>query len=250
MLTLRTQEHGRFVDFVLRISFAVPEALGWDPTVTLRRPRGDGQPVQYDIDVVDQETNTKRKFRTKRIISSIAADTLRGRGTRVWEVKELDSKGKEKDGKTCVLKDAWVDDDRQREGAILKAIRDAAEKKPGTKPKIWLKAVNRFLLTTVAYGDVHINDEVDKTRPWTMPPILDTLKLKATPESKEHSRVQSHLAPVGGIALNPGSQQPETQHFAMKSHHRIVFEEVGNTIREVQSLRLAFIYLRQAVLGG
>lgn len=233
------------VDFVLRVSFADLDALGWDLTVTLLEPRGAGLPVQYDIVVRDQKMTTKRTFRTKRMISSIAADTLRGRGTRVWEVTEVDDKGKEKGNGTYVLKDVWVDDDRQREGDILQAIRDATKAKP--KPKKWLELVDQFLLTTVEYGDVRVDDEVDKTRHWAMPEISNMVKVKNEP--KEHARVKNHLAPVGGISLEPVSQQPVAQHFATKSHHRIVFKEVGKTIREVESLREAFMYIRQAVRG-
>lgn len=233
------------VDFVLRISFADPAAAGWDPSVTLIEPCVEGEPVQYDIVVRSQDTMAEKTFRTKRMISSIAADALRGRGTRVWEVVELDDDEEEIGDTTCALKDAWVDNDRTREGAILDAIRKSTKGKPDSRAL--LEGLNMFLLTTVAYGDVYLNDRVDTTRPWSIPAIVNLLSVKNEPE--EHGRVKSHLAPMGGIALEPVPHQPATQHFATKSHHRIVFEEVGMTIREVQSLREVFTYIHEAILG-
>ena len=66
------------------------------------------------------DDGTVRKYRTKRMISNIGADTLRGRGTRVWEAVELDGNDEEVEvATTCVLKDSWVDVDRSRGGKIL-----------------------------------------------------------------------------------------------------------------------------------
>ena len=103
------------VDFIFRISFATEQELGWDTSITLYRPRPLIAPneVQYDIKVRDDAKGTTRTFRTRRLISSIGADALRGRGTRVWEVVELKN-GKEGTSKH-VLKDAWVDVERERE---------------------------------------------------------------------------------------------------------------------------------------
>lgn len=213
--------------------------------MTLLGPYREGKPVQYDIIVRDQKTTTERTFRTKRMISSIAADTLRGRGTRVWEVMELDSRGKEKGGSTCVLKDVWVDDNREREGNILEAIKKSTEEK--SDPKEWLNGLKTLFLTTVVHGDVHVNSRVDKTRQWALPLILDLLPLKNDPE--EDTKGKGHLTPVGGMGMKSGSRQPAMQYFTTKCHHRIVFKEVGKTIREVGSLREAFTYIQQAVLG-
>lgn len=180
------------------------------------------------------------------MISNIGADTLRGRGTRVWEVIELDGNGKEKGSDTFALKDVWVDDERAREGDILKDIRTAAAK--SDKPKKALHAINTYFLTVVAYGDVHVQGEADKTRKWTMPACLELKKIKN--EQKEFGRVTSHLAPVGAISVERGSNQPVNQYFTTKCHHRIVFSEVGKTIQEVESLCVIFKCIASAAIGG
>ena len=44
-------------------------------------------------------------------------------------------------------------------------------------------------------------------------------------------------------------QQRKLAPFSTKTHHRVVFEEVGLTIREVNSLWKAFLYISQIVYG-
>lgn len=207
-------------------------------------PSSDGYegPPQFDI-VVRDEKETTTTFRTKRIISNIGADALRGRGTRVWEVIELDSRGKEKDVATCVLKDVWADDDRAREGKIMEDIKAAAQKQG---PEL-LELVDACFLTTITYGDVHVNGRKDKTRQWDLPANVELLEVKNDP--REFGRIASNLAPVGTIALEPGPGKAAIQYFATKTHHRIVFKEKGVTIRDVPSLHTVFRCLEQAVIG-
>lgn len=208
-------------------------------------PSSDGYegPPQYDIVVRDKEKETETTFRTKRIISNIGADTLRGRATRVWEVIELDFGGKEKDVATCVLKDAWVDDDRAREGKIMEDIKAAAQKQG---PE-FLELVDICFLTTITYGDVYVNGRSVKTRQRDIPANVALLGVNKNPG--EFNGVASNLAPVGTIASEPGPGKSAIQYFATKTHHRIVFKEMGVTIRDVPSLHTVFKCLEQAVIG-
>lgn len=176
------------------------------------------------------------------MISNIGADTLRGRGTRVWEVIELDNGGKEKGGRTFALKDVWIDDGRAREGDILEKIRHTVKDRSRV-----LDIVNTYFLTTFTHGDVFVGGDADKTRRWTMPTDSNVLEVKTTP--KEFGRIASNLAPVGAISVDPNSKMQALQSFSTKSHYRIVFNEVGKTIREVESLRTVFKCLTEAVVG-
>lgn len=174
------------------------------------------------------------------MISNIGADTLRGRGTRVWEVIELDNDGKEKEGRTFALKDVWIDHGRAREGDILEEIRATAN---GGERVI----VDTYFLTTLTHGDVFVGGDADKTRRWAMPAISNVLEVKTTP--KEFGHIASNLAPVGAISVDPNSKVQAAHYFSTKSHYRIVFNEVGKTIREVDSLCTVFECLRQVVVG-
>ena len=112
------------MDFISRIAYGTDHELGWDSSITLYEPSVASGTLQYDITVRQGDDGSAITYRTKRMISNIGADTLRGRGARVWEVAELDGNSEEKDsGLTCVLKDSWVDEDRRREGEILKQVR-------------------------------------------------------------------------------------------------------------------------------
>ena len=243
------------IDFIIRVSFAEAHALGWDPTITLCSPQ-DTKRLQYDIVVQDQDTRVERTFRTKRLISNIGAEVLRSRGTRVWEVVELTASGREKSGGTYVLRDAWVDVKRAREGQILRQIRDDARsrdasadsaKKKKTKRIQWLKEIDRYLLTPIIFGDVRVNDNPDVTRNWSLPVKPELVRV--TSEQPPVHRVTSNLAPVGGASLDLTQPSVPTQ-LTTKVHHRTVFKEVGKTIREVRSLREAYKYLFHAVGGA
>src|SRR5277367_399277 len=59
-----------------------------------------------------------RTFRTLRCIANYGAVGIRSRGTRVFEVTDVD-----KPGSIYVLKDVWIDEDRTPEGMTLLDIR-------------------------------------------------------------------------------------------------------------------------------
>lgn len=102
--------------------------LGWDDTIKLTKPldlkEANSEQPSWDITVRRQGTKECTVYRTKRVISNFAADAIRGRGTRVWEVVQLDEKQNEID-EVLVLKDSWIDADRLREGDILHKIHNS-----------------------------------------------------------------------------------------------------------------------------
>ena len=221
------------MDFILRVSFAGPVALGFDPTVTLLSSLQSNEQPQYDIVVRDSE-GSRRKFRTQKILSSIGAEALRGRGTRVWEVIEVDDSGKTKGG-PYALKDCWIQCDHQREGDIMRKIRAAAKEKQHSD------TIDAHLLTTVTHGDVHVSGTLDSTRAWDMPQSL---------KSEDPHIGGTNLTPDGRIALpcntRKGSSKPK---YVTRIHYRIVFKEVGKAIRDVRSLHFVFKYLSEILKG-
>ena len=148
--------------------FASSEKLGYDPTI---RPASDPTSRihnQYDIDVRHEDPDHKGQFttstyRTRRLLSNIGAQAIRGRGTRVWEVAKMvevvnadgTPAGRVPEDETAVLKDSWIDDSREREAVIMKNLIDSA---PAKQREILI----RHLLTVVCYGDVLIDNEKDR----------------------------------------------------------------------------------------
>ena len=88
-----------------------------------------------------------RIFRTVELLSSVGAEHLRGRGTRVWKVHEV--VGERLSEETYVLKDTWIDSDRMREGHIMAEIRNSATKKEK-------ELIEDALLTMEVHGDVYV----------------------------------------------------------------------------------------------
>ena len=178
---------------------------------------------------------------------------MRSRGTRVWEVIELDADGREQRG-AYVLKDAWVDVECAREGEIFRRIREDAKRRDASESADlanpdrvqWLKEIDRYFLTPLTYGDVYINDKPDKTRDWLIPEKVGLAQVIF--EEPSVRRVMSNLSPVGGVSLDR-TQLLVPKHLKTRAHHRTVFKGVGKTIREVHSLREAYKHLLQAVAG-
>ena len=66
-----------------------------------------------------------RTFVTHKVLADFAADSLLGRGSRVWR-----GHFEGEDDKEHVLKDVWVDTDRPREGDILRDLAHAFQLNP------------------------------------------------------------------------------------------------------------------------
>ncbi|EKM53990.1 uncharacterized protein PHACADRAFT_122666 [Phanerochaete carnosa HHB-10118-sp] len=227
----------KVIDFVLRISFARRDELGFDDTI-VRLPTLDscGGP-QYEILV------NKKWYRTQRLISNIGAEALRGRGTRVWEVRELDRRGGKEIGPRLVLKDSWVDADRDREATILENIRKSAT------TDVQREAFDTYLLHAKDSWDVRTaGNKVDSTRKVIcrrpLPPAMRAMAVKKYPD--EDKTVDVTLPPQGAIAGTP-SEGPGPVTFATKVHHRILFSDVGKTIMEAGTLGAAFQVLADVI---
>ena len=201
---------------------------------------------QYDISVRSIDTREVTWYRTERLVSNIGADAARGRGTRVWEVRKLDKKGKPIGGPR-VLKDCWIDHDRKREGTILAEIRASA------KTDAQKDALKEFFLTVECHGDVYIDNKSDNThtlirRDKPIPHDLGVYRLQLpSPESG----IDDQLLPVGSRPPVPQVADCEdTIDYDIKSHYRIVFEELGVLIDKLNSTFQIFKCLALAVFGS
>lgn len=228
------------MQFILRLVFATPEQLGWDETIRRIEPQ-NGLPIHYDI-----ELNGKW-YRTICLLSNVGAEALRGRGTRVWEVKEL-SEHNETVGPSLVLKDCWIDSTREPEGEILQAIRASAERRG---PR-YSSAINKYFMDTVDYGKVLVGGRPDHTlevmrRGKAFPGKLERLAVKADPT--EMKTVVSNL-PVAGATPAPRKQEEAPLQYSAKVHHRTLFKQVGKRLTSLTSLSKVFKHLASVVAGS
>ncbi|KAF9236967.1 hypothetical protein BU15DRAFT_63578 [Melanogaster broomeanus] len=123
-----------------------------------------------------------------------------------------------KEAKHVVIKDAWRDSDRKREDHILREILDDIERMGGD-----IAAAKQHFLTVLNQDDVKVEGVMDDTR--------QLLRGKVLPDSMScHSR----------------SGFPEIHH---KQHFRLVFEEIGQPIYALRSLRDVSGTLDYAVKG-
>lgn len=229
--------------------FAPLHELGYD--TTMRRVEvADGANAtrgpQYDIALFSSAKAAPVWFRTQKIISNIGAEPARGRGTRVWQVKELDKTGIPF-GRSKVLKDCWIDADRTREGVILEEIRQSAT--PGTPQR---QALDKYFLTVRCHGDVYIEQEQDHTftllrRKQEIPQDAGRYRLEVQPTQE---RFEDRLLPVGPLPLLQRTADGEQiVEYDDKAHCRIVFEEQGETIDKQTSASEVFRLLTATLKG-
>ena len=191
-------------------------------------------------------------FRTTELISSIGAEGVRSRGTRVWQAQQLDV-GKMQPTEV-VMKDYWVDSNRIREADIwLKMLEDA----PTAKAKNILR---RHLLTPLYWGDVVINGQQDTTHALRGLSALSACnEMKMVPLIRDSTATNDHntvmediaYAPRGSGAI-PQGPVPESRIVLLddKSHHRIVFKERGITIEHLTKVSEVLSAGMQALKGG
>lgn len=223
------------------------------------------QPVRYDIQVRDPTKTPQeplvKTYRTRRLISGLGALSPRSRGTRVWEVYELDGNGEvlrklDDEGKlvlaeTLVVKETWSDVDRLSEGEIIDAIRRKA---------IAVGKLDKFekhFMDTSRFGHVYIDDGPD-SRPDTTasfrqsrlsaPEIaldVETFLVSAKPRPNQ----RPHIMTVQGPVTTQQIKLPTYFRYPHKVHHRIAFTEVGQPVFQAQSLRKAYRCVGDVIKG-
>lgn len=223
--------------------FAEDHQLGFDDTIVPRPTLDSTGGVQYDIEV------NGTWYRTQRLVSSIGAETIRGRGTRVWEVKELDANKVEKSD-SSILKDSWGDEKRLREELVNKKIRDTKNLDDSQS-----EMLQQSLLTCLNSWDVTVETLWGRKPDSTRKVMLrgQDAKHRGTVNVKKNLDASKRVAPklpAKGTLSQGATIEPQHIRYGEKIHHRIVFAEVGITIQEVGSLYEAFQYLAQVALGA
>lgn len=239
--------------------FAEAHELGYDPTI--RPAKGLSRSTnQWDITVhygdnvdtsqpVDVSKFRMVVLRTEKLESSIGAEAMRSRGTRVWQARIIRPDGK-LDDKVSVIKDYWVDHDRLREAMIRQRILDDAETE---EEKATLE---KHLLTPVCSGDVIIDGQRDNTcsllRRGAEVPVGSLYPTHHVEKSSTGGTIPEDepYAPQGTSTIRAREERIEELILLNdKSHHRIVFAEVASTVEHVETVRGVFKVARQAITG-
>lgn len=211
-------------------------------------------PFQYDITVRDKDTEEDRVYRTEELISDVGADHIRGRGTRVWKVHEVLADGG-LSSNLRVLKDAWIDSDRMREGQIMDEILSSTD---DPEKKAQLEAI---LLTKETHGDVYVDGVADHTieGPSREKYIknnevnfsLKHVSPNASAETASRSTIVIDM-PVGS-RMEPPAPKPEEVadpvYYHSKYHYRIVFKEACSSLHNIVSLRDFVFMLMKTSIG-
>lgn len=237
------------MQFVLAFLYAPESAMGLEEEMTcIWDGRKTTQP-QYIMAVRSGASpHTIKRYQTIRLISGVGAEAIRGRGTRVWEVKEV-KKGKLV-GKPRVLKDSWIDSDRPREGVVIKSIFDDAAHLQKAKDRDLLR---KSLLKPIIAGDVWVGDDVDSTidgrqrTRWIDNPSskFRLLRPAMTYNTDSSTSAESTPPPAGPSRVPAGDHRGPADHdevaeepivYRSKTHYRIVFFEVCEVLHEIKSL--------------
>ncbi|KAG1771899.1 hypothetical protein EV702DRAFT_1033892 [Suillus placidus] len=207
---------------------ATMKGLGWDPTVERIR---DGKVFQYKFTIGDEV------FTTTREIATYGADSMVGRGTRVYEA--TDAKGKK-----VAIKDSWRESNRLSEGEILeKILASCAEKLQSEE----LADAKKHFVGIQLWEDVIIDDtrdetldpmvaeEHDHTWEWVsidLEPILSARPhLPSTGDVPDSGRLSAFLPTQLGIV-----RRHQTGIIPRRVHVRTVFKDVGVVVKDVASL--------------
>ncbi|KAG1809761.1 uncharacterized protein HD556DRAFT_1258978 [Suillus plorans] len=221
------------IDGVISLFYALGSAststslkgLGWDPTVE----RIDvGEKTQYKFTVGDEV------FTTTRELATYGADSMVGRGTRVYEA--TDAKGKK-----VAIKDSWREIDRQSEGEIVENILASCEKKLGAED---FADAKRHFIGVRLWKDVTIDGASDETvNPMAGGEHNDTWKREPI-NPKPILFERTHLSATapgdvpdsGKLSAQLGIVRGKDCRIPQRVHARIVFDDVGVAIKDVVSL--------------
>ncbi|KAI0057356.1 hypothetical protein BV25DRAFT_1920204 [Artomyces pyxidatus] len=240
-------DHAILIRLFAIMAFSTPVEAGWDPT--MRRCINNGK-FYYEVDVYDCVTGKTRTYVTTEILADHGAETMQGRAPRVYEAFEKGDRSR----KPVVVKDIWIEDDRQREGDILNTILSEASKQNSSAAA----TSAQYFPTIICHGDVMIDGRQDQTlhlgmRGNSIPTgtKLHPMSMSTYPVPKEGAEAQGYL-PYFGPKSRGRVQHPKDKKYQdviPRAHYRIAFNEVGIPLYEVHNLRMVYSVLGAVVKG-
>ncbi|KAJ1309334.1 hypothetical protein OPQ81_006114 [Rhizoctonia solani] len=243
------------VRVLLSMMVATRVDLGYDPNMQTVVSNDENSEPSYDITIHNPDNGETNTYRTVGILSDVGADSMVGRGTRVWRVRQL------VDGRLLgpeyALKDVWVHEDRVAEHELLWKIRREQA------------ASSRHFLTPIDHAFVPLNpttpDILDNTnntlgRPKNLKPTKVQLHIKipVVPMSRASRSKSQRTGTRSGsrdsvghsddIPNSPDEGHRKLCHLSQhpRKHYRIVFKEIGTPVHQLRSFSQVFT----AIEGG
>ncbi|KAK0486226.1 hypothetical protein IW261DRAFT_1416033 [Armillaria novae-zelandiae] len=241
------KDYTHLIRYMLSLSFAKPEELGYDMSVTrVAYPLAENpseHAIQYDY-CIDGKT-----YRTVKCLSSFRASGLLSRATRVWTVCQI----KEEGHPLCALKDVWIPSNAQTELEIQQEIFHSIEQ---NHPEIGKGYREKYFMKIVACEVVKMPQGCNDDMPAFVRGPLEIIGDLAlyTPETAKEYRIMpgsTISTPTGASAANPDADnkpQPPRLYNGRK-HVRVVFAEIGKPLSDIQQLPVLFKALSDALTG-
>ncbi|KAJ7201727.1 hypothetical protein C8J57DRAFT_1154475 [Mycena rebaudengoi] len=235
------------IKVLLALAFADEEQLGFDTTMSQLMDENDT--IQYKM-MVGNKT-----YITRCPLVDYAADGIRGRGTRVWEAYEEGIPDI-----LVVIKDVWIHSDAITEGDQLRALRShlavATQARESTGDHFL--TVLEDCLVTLRNGTADDTLAVmmrGKTVPLDaeLMPLTAANQIAKKPIQTGSTRLPSTKSSAKtlrsgalGLPSSMKASQAVMPLFNRRKHSRIVFQEVGKPIYELESL----LEVTQALTGA
>ncbi|KAL5525386.1 hypothetical protein ACEPAF_9256 [Sanghuangporus sanghuang] len=226
-----TMDLALLLHVLLSFAFASKDELGWDSTI---RPiiKSDGKRA-YHIDV-DGQT-----YETMKVLADDAAEELVSHATRVWSATHLDS------GELFVLKDVWIEDDRDLEHCIREKLLYDIEDKYGADVR---KEVASHLLTPVANWLVFDGNKQDHTTSNMMrgfsPSFRQTFKVDIrTLRARNDDGIDTLPCTDREDMRCPLPWYNPVRKIFGRKHYRVVFKEVTTALHTINDFASSFIAL-------
>jgi len=225
--------------------------LGFDPTIECIPPEDKNATNRnYTVKIHDnkdepQESIDRKRanvytFATKRCISSYRAASIRSRGTCIFE-------GIDSNNTPFVIKDVWIDHDREVEGNVLEKVRKYLEKEsPGDL---------QLFLDPICHGCVLI----DGVKDLTLPLLQSTEKMDlggqaaSQPGSSDAKRKGTNEnRSVGSVPdLRTGEPAVIGLQGGRRKRYRIAFKgRPARALHDLKSERDVFLSLLGGVKGA
>jgi Fungal protein kinase len=225
--------------------------LGFDPTITCTTV-DSATTRQYEIKVSDNKDGPQesigsgnprvRTFITQRIIANYRAVGIRSRSTWVFEGSEAQQPG----DTLVVIKDVWIDADREVEGTILENVREALKDTPEEL---------QLFLEPLCHGCVLINGVKDLTQPLLKSKGTMSLTYSGT-DTFSLGTSGARKRTVEGLSLGSTPNLPTEEPVVIgrrgdrRKHYRIVFKgKAGHALHDLESHRDVFTGLLGGVKG-
>lgn len=276
------QDPDLLVQFFLAFLYGTPTAVGWDPTMTYIK---DTDPPQYRI-VVNNAKGVKQVYKTLELKSSVGAEVLRGRGTRVWRAIRCHPTNLKalKEATEVALKDCWVDQSRQLEGDVIvelhelvtarikdlkEQIRDLGATTSETVEQLRqsldaAEALEACLPIPVSHGVVSWNGQ--EPAEWDQTLDRDTVLKDGKGENVywEYIFQEKKFIKVDGHPLDKLQDQLKGEHrstyeylanhrelilYDAKYHYRLVYGDVCTSLYQVKLLESIFLHLSTITRG-